>query len=86
MFCQWTPLSWNSCHCTWIFDPYLLQFCRILKGIELAGRSVSTAWRPYWQLELDPEAERVQRLPQCISDPTDPIMATHAELCSVRWA
>jgi hypothetical protein len=46
----------NSCHCTWIFDPYLLQFCRILKGIELAGRSVSTAWRPYWQLELDPEA------------------------------
>jgi hypothetical protein len=47
----------NSCHCTWIFDPYLLQFCRILKGIEVAGRSVCTAWRPYWQLELDPEAE-----------------------------
>ena len=47
----------NSCHCTWIFDTYLLQFCRILKGIEVAGRSVSTEWRPYWQLELDPEAE-----------------------------
>jgi hypothetical protein len=47
----------ESCHCTWIFDPDRLQFCRILKGIEVAGRSVCTAWRPYWQLELDPEAE-----------------------------
>jgi hypothetical protein len=47
----------KSCHCTWIFDPYRLQFCRILKGIEVAGRSVSTEWRPYWQLELDPEDE-----------------------------
>jgi hypothetical protein len=47
----------ESCHSTWVFDPVRMQFCRILKGIEVAGRSVSTAWRPYWQLELDPEME-----------------------------
>ena len=47
----------ESCHSTWVFDPYRLQFCRILKGIEVACRSVSTEWRPYWQLELDPWAE-----------------------------
>ncbi len=47
----------ESCHNTWVFDPVRMQFCRILKGIEVAGRSVSTAWRPYWQLELDPKTE-----------------------------
>ena len=47
----------ESCHSTWVFDPDRRQFCRILKGIEVADRSVSTDWRPYWQLDVDPEAE-----------------------------
>jgi hypothetical protein len=47
----------ESCHSTWIFDPRRLEFCRILKGVEVAGRSVVTKWRPYWQVQLDPEAE-----------------------------
>lgn len=47
----------ESCHSTWIFDPRRLEFCRILKGVEVAGRSVVTKWRSYWQVQLDPEAE-----------------------------
>jgi hypothetical protein len=47
----------ESCHTLWVFNPGWKQFCRILKGIEVAGRSVSTQWRPYWQLELDPDTE-----------------------------
>jgi hypothetical protein len=47
----------ESCHSTWIFDPRRLEFCRILKGVEVASRSVVTKWRPYSQVQLDPEAE-----------------------------
>lgn len=47
----------ESCHSTWIFDRRRLEFCRILRGVEVASRSVVTEWRPYWQVELDPEAE-----------------------------
>jgi hypothetical protein len=51
------PIVVESCHSTWIFDPSRRRFCRILKGIKAAGRSVNTAWQPYWQLDLDPFAE-----------------------------
>jgi hypothetical protein len=47
----------ESCHSTWIFDPRQLRFCRILKGIEIRHRRVSTVWRPYLDLELDPRGE-----------------------------
>ena len=47
----------ESCHSTWVFDSDRMQFCRILKGIKIASRSVSTEWRPYWRLELDPKTE-----------------------------
>jgi hypothetical protein len=43
----------ESCHSTWIFDSRRLRFCRILKGIEVHHRRVSTAWRTYWDLEVD---------------------------------
>jgi hypothetical protein len=47
----------ESCHSTWIFDPSRMQFCRILKAIEVEDRAVPTEWRPYWGLEMDPESE-----------------------------
>lgn len=47
----------ESCHSTWVFDPGRLEFCRILKGIEVGARSVATEWRPYWQVDLDADAE-----------------------------
>ena len=47
----------ESCHSTWIFDPQSLQFRRILKGVEIESRSVATEWRPYCQVQLDPEGE-----------------------------
>jgi hypothetical protein len=34
-----------------------MRFCRILKGIEVEHRSVSTEWRPYWDLEADARTE-----------------------------
>lgn len=47
----------ESCHSTWIFDKEQKQFCRILKGVEVGDRSVTTAWRPYADLHLDPRTE-----------------------------
>ena len=44
----------ESGHSTWIFDPRRLRFCRILRGIAVGQRPVSTEWRPYWELEVDP--------------------------------
>lgn len=44
----------ESCHSTWIFDCRQLRFCRILKGIEARHRRISTEWRTYWDLEIDP--------------------------------
>lgn len=47
----------ESCHSTWVFDSRRMRFCRILKGIEFASHAVSTAWRPYWRLDLDTDGE-----------------------------
>ncbi len=47
----------ESCHSTWIFDGRQLRFCRILKGIAVGRRRVSTEWRPYRELELSERTE-----------------------------
>jgi hypothetical protein len=47
-------ITLESCHSTWIFDPRQLRFCRILRGVAVGGRRISTEWRPYWELEIDP--------------------------------
>jgi hypothetical protein len=47
----------ESCHSTWIFDTDRLRFRRILIDIEVGRHSVSTAWRPYFQLEAEPTSE-----------------------------
>ena len=46
----------ESCHSTWIFDREHEEFCRILKGVEVADRPVTTEW-PYWDLHVDPQTE-----------------------------
>lgn len=52
-----TPTVLESCHSTWLFDPDRMRFRRILKGLDLDARNASTAWRPYYGLELDPVSE-----------------------------
>ena len=52
-----TPVILESCHSTWLFDPARMRFRRILKGLDLDARNASTAWRPYFGLELDPISE-----------------------------
>jgi hypothetical protein len=47
----------ESCHSTWIFEPDRQRFRRILKDIEVGHHAVSTEWRPYSHLEVDPEGE-----------------------------
>jgi hypothetical protein len=49
-------ITLESCHSTWIFDTRQLRFCRILRGIAVGHRRISTEWRPYWELEIDPQA------------------------------
>jgi len=52
-----TVMVLESCHSTWIFDTERMRFRRILKGLDLDARQASTAWRPYYGLELDPMSE-----------------------------
>jgi hypothetical protein len=52
-----SPLVLESCHSTWLFDTSNMRFRRILKGLDLDARDASTAWRPYYGLELDPMSE-----------------------------
>jgi hypothetical protein len=47
----------ESCHSTWLFDTERMRFRRILKGLDMDARHASTAWRPYFGLELDPISE-----------------------------
>ncbi len=47
----------ESCHSTWIFDTEHKEFRRILKGMEVADRPVTTEWRSYSDLHLDPWTE-----------------------------
>jgi hypothetical protein len=47
-------ITLESCHSTWIFDTRQLRFCRILRGIAVGQRRISTEWRPYWDLEIEP--------------------------------
>ena len=51
------PLVLESCHSTWLFDAKRMRFRRVLKGLDLDARAASTAWRPYFGLELDPVSE-----------------------------
>ena len=50
-------ITLESCHSTWIFDARHLRFCRILKGIAAGQHRISTEWRPYWELVIDPHEE-----------------------------
>lgn len=47
----------ESCHSTWMFDTERMRFRRILKGVESGPRHVTTEWRPYFGLEVDPLGE-----------------------------
>jgi len=47
----------ESCHSTWLFDTERLRFRRVLKGLALDPQQASTAWRPYFGLEIDPVSE-----------------------------
>jgi hypothetical protein len=49
-------ITLESCHSTWIFDARHSRFCRVVRGIAVGQRRVSTEWRPYRELEVDPHA------------------------------
>jgi len=51
------PLIFESCHSTWLFDTQHLRFRRILKGVNVGEDPVSTQWRPYYGLAVDPFSE-----------------------------
>lgn len=47
----------ESCNSTWVFDQEHMRFRRILKGVEVDHRAVSTEWRPYFGLEVAEDSE-----------------------------
>ncbi len=51
-------ITLESCHSTWIFDTRQLRFCRIVRGIAVGRQQISTEWRSYWELEIDPHGKR----------------------------
>lgn len=46
------PTVFESCNSTWVFDREHMRFRRILKGIEVDSRTVTTEWRRYFGLEV----------------------------------
>ena len=77
-------ITLDSCHSTWIFDTRQLRFCRILRGIAVGQRRISTEWRPYWELEIDPHAKTFTRRPQRGSDAPHQLVHPHAGLHAMR--
>jgi hypothetical protein len=51
------PTVLESCNTTWLFDTDRMRFRRILKPAEAKVHPVTTAWRPYFGLEVDPDSE-----------------------------
>jgi ligand-binding SRPBCC domain-containing protein len=51
------PMIFESCHATWLFDTEAMRFRRIVKGVEVDGHPVATAWRAFYGLELDEHSE-----------------------------
>jgi len=47
----------DSCHSRWVFDAGHRRFRRILKGPGFDEHKAMTEWRPYSQLDLDPNSE-----------------------------
>ncbi len=47
----------ESCNSTWIFDTERMRFRRILKDLDPEIQGASTAWRPYFGLELSADSE-----------------------------
>ena len=47
----------ESCNSTWVFDREHMRFRRILKGIEIDRRAVTTEWRPYFGLDVADDSE-----------------------------
>jgi hypothetical protein len=52
-----TPLVFESCHSTWLFDTSQRRFRRILKSVSEEEHSVATGWRQFYGLELEPGSE-----------------------------
>ena len=52
-----TPVVFESCHSTWVFDTEQMRFRRILRGIEVHDRAVVTEWRSYFGLEVSDDSE-----------------------------
>jgi hypothetical protein len=47
----------DSCHSRWVFDTERRRFRRILKGLGFDAHKAMTEWRPYRELQLDPNSE-----------------------------
>ena len=52
-----TPLVFESCHSTWLFDTSQQRFRRVLKGVTVEEHSVTTGWRQFYGLEVEPGSE-----------------------------
>jgi len=50
-------LMFESCHSTWLFDTHNRRFCRALKGVTAGEHPITTQWRPYYGLVVDPVSE-----------------------------
>jgi hypothetical protein len=50
-------LTVDSCHSRWVFDTERLRFRRVPKGPGLELLMAMTQWRPYYDLQLDPDSD-----------------------------
>jgi len=77
-------ITLESCHSTWIFEARQLRFCRILKGIAVGQQRISTEWRPYWELEIDPREKSFTVFLNEARTRLIRLLDPHAGVCGVR--
>ncbi len=49
----------ETCNSVWLFDPALMQFCRVPKGSDL-GNAVSAPWQRFYARFEDPDSGSFQ--------------------------
>jgi hypothetical protein len=50
-------ITLDSCHSRWVFDTDRMRFRRVLRGPDLELRTVTTEWRPYFELHIEENSD-----------------------------
>jgi hypothetical protein len=50
-------IALDSCHSRWVFDTDVHRYRRVLRGPGFELRTVTTEWRPYYELHIEENSD-----------------------------